>query len=190
MIGIVDGCKTRQSYEKWLTEYGFDYKIVSNPVDADECELMIYCGGPDFGINTERDQLDAAVFEECKAKRIPILGVCRGMQVVCHFMGAELIEDLGELNAKHKKTDEGKSRFHPLILNTGEQWQVNSRHHQAVKTSPFECSLIGRSPEGILELLAAADGSKLLVQCHPEMIEMRGTEIEKTCIHFIESKLK
>lgn len=189
MIGIVDGCKTRQSYENWLTEYGLDYKIVSDPADADGCDVMIYCGGPDFGNNPERDHLDTVVFEECKAKRIPILGVCRGMQVVSHLMGAELIEDLGELNAKHKKDEDGNSRFHPLILSTGEQWQVNSRHHQAVTATPFECSLTGTSPEGILELLVAADGSKMLVQCHPEMKEMRGTEIEKACIAFIKSKV-
>lgn len=190
MIGIVDGCKSRQSYENWLDEYLLPYKIVSAPAEASDCDLVIFCGGPDIGVNVERDQLDAAVFEKCKGKGIPILGICRGMQEVCHFMGAELIEDLGELNAMHKRTEEGTSNFHSLILSDGRQWRVNSRHHQAVKAVPFECSLTGKSPEGVWELLLAADGSKLLVQSHPEMKEMRSTEIEKACICFMKSKLK
>lgn len=189
-IGIVDGCKSFKDYENWLSEYGLAYKIISSPAEADSCGIILFCGGPDLGINPERDLLDSLVFEECKNKNIPIFGICRGMQIVCFFMGAELIEDLGELNIKHQKTSNGKSRYHTLILSTGEQWRVNSRHHQAVKNVPFECSLTGKSPEGIWELLVAADGSKMLVQCHPERPEMRGSEIEKASINYIKSKLE
>lgn len=163
MVGIVDGCKSRKDYEEWLTEYGVDYRIVTSPAEADSCALILFCGGPDLGIAPERDKLDSLVFEECRSKNIPILGICRGMQIVCYFMGAELIEDLGELNAKHQKTADWKSRFHTLILSNGEQWRVNSRHHQAVKDVPFECSLTGKSSESIWELLVAADSSMMLV---------------------------
>lgn len=190
MIGIVDGCKTRQTYENWLEEYALAYKIVTSSEEAVGCELIIFCGGPDIGENVERDRLDAAIWEKCKEKKIPILGICRGMQEICHFMGAELIEDLGVWNAIHKKTKEGTSNFHPVYLSDGRQWRVNSRHHQAVKNVPFKCSLTGKSPEGIWELLLAADDSKLLVQSHPEMKEMRGTEIEQACMSFIKRKLK
>ena len=190
IIGLVDGCKSFKDYENWLSEYGLAYKIISSPAEADSCAIMIFCGGPDLGINPERDKLDSLVYEECKSKNIPIFGICRGMQIVCFFMGAELIEDLGDLNMKHQKTANWKSRFHTLILSTGEQWRVNSRHHQAVKDVPFECSLTGKSPEGIWELLVAADDSKMLVQCHPERPEMRGSEIEKASISYIKSKLK
>ena len=141
MVGIVDGCKSRRDYEDWLSDYGVDYKIVTSPADADSCALILFCGGPDLGIAPERDKLDSLVFNECRSNNIPIFGICRGMQLVCYFMGAELIEDLGELNAKHQKTADWKSRFHTLILSNGEQWRVNSRHHQAVKDVPFECSL-------------------------------------------------
>lgn len=189
MIGIVDGCKTRQSYENWLLDYHLPYKIVSDPAEIIGCDLMIFCGGPDVGENVERDRLDAAVWEKCKENKIPILGICRGMQEICYFMGAELIEDLGAWNAIHKKTEEGTSNFHPIYLSDGRQWRVNSRHHQAVKSVPFKCSLTGKSPEGIWELLLAADGRKMLVQSHPEMQEMRGTEIEQACLSFIKSKI-
>lgn len=190
MVGIVDGCKSRKDYENWLSEYGVDYKIVTSLAEADSCALILFCGGPDLGIAPERDKLDSLVFNECRSKNIPIFGICRGMQIVCYFMGAELIEDLGELNLKHQKTADWKSRFHTLILSTGEQWRVNSRHHQAVKDVPFECSLTGKSSEGIWELLVAADSSMMLVQCHPERSEMRGTEVEQASINYIKSKLE
>ncbi len=188
-VGIVDGCKSHKNYEDWLAEYGLAYKTVSTPAEADDCAIIIFCGGPDLGIDTVRDKLDSLVFEECKNKNIPIFGICRGMQEICYLMGAELIEDLGDLNAKHQKHADGKSKYHPLLLSNGEQWRVNSRHHQAVKNVPFECSLTGKSPEGIWELLLATDGSMMLVQCHPERKEIRGTEIEKASINFIKSKL-
>ncbi|MBR5983945.1 MAG: gamma-glutamyl-gamma-aminobutyrate hydrolase family protein [Bacteroidales bacterium] len=190
IVGIVDGCKSHKNYEDWLTEYGLAYKTVTNSAEAESCALIIFCGGPDLGIDTVRDKLDSLVYEECKNKNIPIFGICRGMQEICYLMGAELIEDLGDLNAKHQRYADGKSRYHQLLLSNGEQWRVNSRHHQAVKNVPFECSLTGKSPEGIWELLLAADGSMMLVQCHPERKEMRGTEIEKASINFIKSKLK
>ncbi len=190
MVGIVDGCKSRKDYEDWLSDYDVDYRIVTSPAEADSCALILFCGGPDLGIAPERDKLDSLVFNECKSKNIPIFGICRGMQIVCYFMGAELIEDLGELNLKHQKTSDWKSRFHTLILSNGEQWRVNSRHHQAVKDVTFECSLTGKSPEGIWELLVAADSSMMLVQCHPERSEMRGTEVEQASINYIKSKLE
>jgi len=190
MVGIVDGCKSRKDYEDWLSDYGVDYKIVTSPAEADSCALILFCGGPDLGIAPERDKLDSLVFNECRDKNIPIFGICRGMQIVCYFMGAELIEDLGELNAKHQKTADWESRFHTLILSNGEQWRVNSRHHQAVKDVPFVCSLTGKSPEGIWELLVAADSSMMLVQCHPERSEMRGTEVEQASINYIKNKLE
>lgn len=190
IVGIVDGCKSRKDYEDWLSDYGVDYKIVTSPAEADSCALILFCGGPDLGITPERDKLDSLVYEECRSKNIPIFGICRGMQIVCYFMGAELIEDLGELNAKHQKTADWKSRFHTLILSNGEQWRVNSRHHQAVKDVPFECSLTGKSSESIWELLVAADSSMMLVQCHPERSEMRGTEVEQASINYIKSKLE
>ena len=190
IVGIVDGCKSRKDYEEWLSEYGVDYKIVTSPAEVDSCALILFCGGPDLGIAPERDKLDSLVFEECRSKNIPIFGICRGMQIVCYFMGADLIEDLGELNIKHQKTADWKSRFHTLILRTGEQWRVNSRHHQAVKDVPFECSLTGKSSEGIWELLVAADSSMMLVQCHPERSEMGGTEVEQASINYIKSKLE
>ena len=190
MVGIVDGCKSHKDYEEWLSDYGIDYKTVTSPAEADRCALILFCGGPDLGIAPERDKLDSLVYEECRSKNIPIFGICRGMQIVCYFMGAELIEDLGELNLTHQKTADWKSRFHTLILSNGEQWRVNSRHHQAVKDVPFECSLTGKSPKGIWELLVAADSSMMLVQCHPERSEMRGTEVEQASIKFIKSKLE
>ena len=165
MVGIVDGCKSHKDYEDWLSDYGVDYRIVTSPAEADSCALILFCGGPDLGIAPERDKLDSLVFNECRDKNIPIFGICRGMQLVCYFMGAELIEDLGELNAKHQKTSDWKSRFHDLILNNGEQWRVNSRHHQAVKDPAPGIRITARSADGIVE--AWETPQIVAVQFHP-----------------------
>ena len=68
IVGIVDGCKSHKNYEDWLTEYGLAYKTVTNSAEAESCALIIFCGGPDLGIDTVRDKLDSLVYEECKNK--------------------------------------------------------------------------------------------------------------------------
>ena len=93
MIGIVDGAKSRKNYEDWLVDYGLAYRIVTSPAEADDCSVVIFCGGPDLGIDTKRDKLDSLVYEECRDKNIPIFGICRGMQEICFLMCSMSIWD-------------------------------------------------------------------------------------------------
>ena len=185
MIGIVTGCNTQINYENWLSENSIAYRLVDSDTDLEGIRAMVFCGGPDWGENQARDLRERTVFGKCLAEHIPIFGVCRGMQVVSHLLGAQLIQNLGDLNGVHRTMPDNSSRWHYIVLCDGRRWRVNSRHHQAVEGIPFECSLTARAEDGTLELLQSADDMFLLVQSHPEMPEMRGTEIEKHCIRWL-----
>lgn len=185
MVGIVALCREEEQYTKWLSERQLAYTIVHDEAEAAGVAVMIFCGGPDWGKRPERDALDRRIYDYCVAHQIPMLGICRGMQEIAYFMGAALIEDLGELNAIHKAQTNGASRQHAILLSDGQQLMVNSRHHQAIDSVPMPCALEGRAEDGTLELLQSADGQLLLVQCHPEREEMRGTAIEQMCLEFI-----
>ena len=190
MVGIVGLCKEQVNYEKWLTHYQIPFKTVENEQQAEGVKCMLFCGGPDWGVNLERDALDKRMFTYCYEHRIPMLGVCRGMQLVALFLGAQLIDDLGEKNEIHRAylTAESRikaSRFHDIHLSDGRCMRVNSRHHQAVKNIPVECVLTARSKDGVYELMLSADEQVLLVQCHPERDEMRDSPLEQLCVNFL-----
>ena len=185
MIGIVALCNQQANYEQWLTHYQIPYQIVSNEQQARSVSCMLFCGGPDWGKNPERDALDRRIFNCCQEHHIPILGICRGMQLVALFLGAQLIEDLGDKNAIHKACANSESRFHSILLSDGQTMRVNSRHHQAVNNEPMACALTAKSADGTYELMLSADEQFLLVQCHPERQEMWDSPLEQMCIRFI-----
>ncbi len=97
-------------FEEWLADNGLPYVIVDADSDISQVAAMIFTGGPDLGDNHERDTREHTLFCRCREQHIPMLGICRGMQVVAHWMGAELVQDLGELNSVHRATEEGESR--------------------------------------------------------------------------------
>ena len=189
MLGIVTGCTTQADYERWLTDNGLPYRLVDEDTDLSGISAMLFCGGPDWGENPLRDRREQCVFEKCMKAGIAVWGGCRGMQVVAHLLGAGLVQDLGEKNLVHRATELGVSRWHQIVLSNGLRWQVNSRHHQAVRDIPFQCRLIGRADDGTLELLLSEDNRFLLVQSHPEREEMIGSEIEKHSIAWLNFKL-
>lgn len=186
MIGIVIGCSTLHNYERWLKDNQLDYVLIDSTTDISEIDVMIFCGGPDLGENHERDEREHIVFQKCKKQGIAVWGGCRGMQVVSYWLGATLIPDLGEKNITHKTLTNEQSRWHDILLSDGKVWKVNSRHHQAVGQPPFQCTLSALSTDGVIELLQSTDNKYLLVQSHPEMTEMTGSEIERYCIAWIE----
>ena len=111
----------------------------------------------------------------------PILGLCRGHQVINAALGGTLVQDLGrKLNLFHAQDEYGNDRMHPIRCIYG-SWvhkfygdlsQVNSAHHQVVSqpgkdlyvTAVTECGLIEATEHLALPIVT--------VQWHPErMIE-------------------
>lgn len=188
MVGIVAGCRKQQSYEDWLMDAGLEYRIVSSVTEAEGVSVMVFCGGPDLGEVPERDALDRDVFDYCREHHIPMFGGCRGMQEISNFLGSPLIQDLGEKNPVHRTKIDDSSRFHDIILSNGRRWNVNSRHHQAVSIPPFDCCLSAQSEDGVWELFVSCDKQYFLTQSHPELPEMRNTEMSDASLAFIKSR--
>ena len=188
MVAIVDyGVGNLFSLESSFAAIGAECVVSSDPQVLEKADKLILPGVGAFADAAKklRDSgLDIFVKEQAALGK-PLLGICRGMQEIACFMGAALIEDLGELNAIHKAQTNGASRQHAILLSDGQRLMVNSRHHQAIDSVPMPCTLEGRAEDGTLELLQSADGQLLLVQCHPEREEMRGTAIEQMCLEFI-----
>lgn len=63
--------------------------------------LIVLSGGNDIGDVPERDATEAALLSRAATDRIPVLAVCRGMQMVQHFLGGPLHRMAGHVATEH-----------------------------------------------------------------------------------------
>lgn len=126
-------------------------------------------------IDLERDRAELALAKAYLAAGKPILGICRGMQVLNVALGGTLVQDLGEgLNAFHRRVDTDK--VHPILAQKGSLlhslygplFAVNSAHHQAADMPGQAVAITARSEAGVAEALEVSGKPVLGVQFHPE----------------------
>lgn len=162
---------------------------------------LVLCGGVDvaperYGEETlphanvevlpERDELEWSLLEAAREARLPVWGICRGLQVLNVFLGGSLWQDL----PTQQPSDVGHSVSQPVdaLVHTvrvlepeaplgdvlaREPALVNSRHHQAVKRLADGLVSVATSPDGLVEAAVLSDeaaGGWWLrgVQWHPE----------------------
>ena len=128
----------------------------------------------------DRDGWELALLEAAQAIGLPVLGVCRGMQVMAVHAGGELDQHVPDL-VGHEVHNPGQDRFGTIEVATvpgtriagliGERLEVSCHHHQAVRTHPGFVAA-ARAADGTLEAMEA-DGDRFYaaVQWHPETAE-------------------
>ena len=133
-----------------------------------------------------RDAFDIALVKAAVAANLPVLAICRGMQVLNVAFGGDLVQDIPtEVNgALHHDVREPRfaiahevwlsptSTLFTLMkddLEDGESCPVNSRHHQAVRHVGAGLEVVGTAPDGVIEAIERT-GARfcLAVQWHPE----------------------
>jgi putative glutamine amidotransferase len=158
---------------------------------AKVCDGFLFAGGEDIDparyneepdpalgtVDTIRDILEFTVFEFAASRKKPVLGICRGHQLINVGLGGSLIQDLPSAKYFHPSRDLSEL-VHDVILEhdsgladlLGKQSiAVNSSHHQAVKECGKGLRVVARSPDGVVEAIEGTDDWFLVgVQCHPE----------------------
>jgi putative glutamine amidotransferase len=127
----------------------------------------------------ERDAAEAALIDEALARDVPVLAICRGMQILNVHLGGSLIQHL-PVAARHvKRTPDRALPAHRVAIEPGtllasiarrESWEVNSRHHQAVARLGNGLRVCAQDPEdGTIEGIELPGRRYVLaVQWHPE----------------------
>ncbi len=137
-----------------------------------------------YGIDEERDAFEFALTLGASERRMPVLAICRGLQVVNVALGGTLIEDIPSFNGSSHHAVRGDGVFTPhqqVTLEEGSllaraigstHLHVNSIHHQAIREVAAGLRVVGRSADGIIEAIQAEDDSwpLLAVQWHPEYL--------------------
>jgi putative glutamine amidotransferase len=129
--------------------------------------------------DAERDSVEASLLDEALALDLPVLAICRGLQILNVCQGGTLIQHL-DPPRRHQKTDTRRDQpVHQVSIEPGtllaqiagtNTWQVNSRHHQAVKTvaRSLRVSAVD-SQDGTVEAIEHPGKRFVLaVQWHPE----------------------
>jgi putative glutamine amidotransferase len=165
---------------------------------ASHARALVLCGGLDvdpkrYGeqplpharveINVERDELEWSLLDLARERRLPVWGVCRGLQVLNVYLGGSLWQDLP--TQAPSQIDHSQSNTPDILAHTvkviapdaplGERLTrdiplVNSRHHQAVRRTADGFVPVALSPDGLVEaaVLDREDWWVRAVQWHPE----------------------
>jgi putative glutamine amidotransferase len=141
----------------------------------------------------ERDLFELALFAAARQRELPILGICRGIQLVNVALGGTLIQDIPSERPDAVAHDPGgarDARSHEVRLQDGSRaaralgratFSVNSFHHQAVDRLAGGLIASGWSADGLIEAAESpAEAPWLLaVQWHPEEMHAEGAAPER-----------
>ncbi len=138
---------------------------------------------PELGrVDKELDVFQVAAFETAMEMKKPVLGICRGAQLINVALGGSLYQDIGAqfstpvLDHMQKQIHFGTD--HPVEIAHesrlfgmfGPRIMVNSRHHQSVKDPGKGLMITAKSLDGVVEALEHTTLPIDLVQWHPELM--------------------
>jgi putative glutamine amidotransferase len=206
LIGITE-CGKWGKYAEWVRASDSDAEIVKlswreNNLNAlDRLKGVVLSGGEDvhprfYGapekvteldakeVNEGRDEFEFEVLERALKGRIPVFGICRGLQLANVYFGGSLVLDLPNAGKPGHAKSQGYDRTHLVSISPGTQLEktighqrgeVNSAHHQAAERIGQGLKVSAVSDDGIIEGLEWEKADEkpflLLVQWHPERMK-------------------
>ena len=146
----------------------------------------------------ERDAAEAGLIDEALARDVPVLAICRGMQILNVHLGGSLIQHLSTAERHVRRTPDRGSPAHRVIIEPGtmlagithkESWEVNSRHHQAVARLGKGLRVSAKDAEdGTIEGIELPGRRYVLaVQWHPENQAAQDPEQRKLFASFAQA---
>ncbi len=148
-------------------------------ISPDLCGLD--CGEFTKGVIRERDMFESNLFLQAITKNIPVLGICRGMQLMCMATGGKICEDISLFSENaycHDQKIERNIPWHKIDIKKDsvlfeivkkKTIYVNSLHHQCVKESGNILKPCAFSKDGVMEAVESKSGTFMMgVQWHPE----------------------
>ena len=147
--------------------------ITIDKEDLTGADLVVFTGGEDVtptlygeephpfsSWNWKRDQYEKEIFEIAAFHRIPMVGICRGLQFLHVMNGGKLIQHV----------EQHPYPFHSVITEDGDIIQTNTLHHQACQNQPELMEVIATSfPDSSVEAASYPQTRCFGVQYHPEM---------------------
>ena len=211
LIGITGnfgskGCELAQGYFESVLRAGGTPLIIPPYENADallsvldHLDGILLSGGGDLnplflgqepspalhGICPERDKMELMLVQLAYHRQIPMLGICRGIQLMVTALEGELYQDLGteyktQPLIKHNQDLAREYASHTAQIEKDSMLSrimgadiiaVNSFHHQAVKNPGPHLRVAAQAPDGVIEAVESTEYKSILgVQWHPECL--------------------
>ena len=166
----------------------FDGFLLTGGQDVSPClygEEKTPCCGE---ICPARDEMEQLLLQSVLSLNKPVLGICRGIQLLNASLGGTLYQDLPseyESDLEHHQTPPYEKPIHRVQIKENtplytllkcENLAVNSYHHQAIKAPASGFRVTAQAQDGIIEALESNDGKVFAVQWHPECLYERYTD--------------
>ena len=162
----------------------------------DQVDVLLLCGGEDVeparykaapspkleDVNLRRDAWEYALLDEAVKRRLPVVGTCRGLQIVNVYFGGTLWQDLPserKSDVRHRHGGNRKYVKHQVSIAPGSRLSalmggatnavVNSWHHQAIKDVAPGFRVTARAQDGVIEAIEGETLPVAVVQFHPEV---------------------
>lgn len=127
----------------------------------------------------ERDELEFQIVEKAVQKKLPILGICRGAQLLNVYFGGSLHQDIADFYTEQPHLHsvlplstviiDPQSRLHSILHK--KYTKVNSLHHQSVKTVGLNLKAVAHETNGLIEAIEHLELPFVIgVQWHPEFM--------------------
>jgi putative glutamine amidotransferase len=201
-IGITD-CSRYENYRRWIEESGVAVirlsPLANNLADVEKCDGILLSGGEDVHprfyhkdeylelcheIDERRDEFEWNVLESASKRNLPLLGICRGLQVANVFFGGTLIPHIPAFGRFDHSKAGSDDRYHVVQVDPNSQLgkivggvsgEINSAHHQAADRIGKGLVANALSPDGIIEAMERENAGEhpffQLVQWHPERMK-------------------
>lgn len=215
-------------YEKWV-HYGDSsiriLNLYNHPLDTiyqvlEQCDGVLLTGGEDINpdyygaksrlsecgeIDYRRDTLEFIMLDHAFRNKMPVLGVCRGQQMINVFLGGSLYIDLptDRPSAIHHRCAKSDTCFHSIridstsllySLTNSPEIQVNSSHHQAIDVPAINIQALAWSPDSIIEAISWENPKgrsyMFATQFHPERMDYTSSVSGKIIQRFVNEMLK
>ena len=200
-IGLTFSESNYSNYPLWIKGNDSTIEIIelsyetNNLQDVTNCDAVVFTGGIDMDpiekieyanapqkFNRTRDLFEIAVLEIALHQRKPILGICRGLQLINVFLGGTLHLDNGKAKNKiHRKKTEDK--IHQILVRNDSLFysivkqgfgDVNSAHHQSIDKLGLSLKAVAHTEDGVIEVIESENPQEqflLAVQWHPERMK-------------------
>jgi putative glutamine amidotransferase len=135
--------------------------------------------------NERRDAFEKEVFLIANEKKAPILGICRGMQLINVLLGGDMIQDLEDEGKNDHKSHNNVDSQHEITIDKQSEFFkiagvdkgiINSAHHQGLGNISDELRIVAVSDDDVVEAIEYKNKRDkpwmLCVQWHPERLKI------------------
>lgn len=152
--------------------------------------------------NLKADTFQLKMIEAAIKEGKPILGICRGLQLLNVYFGGTLYQDINKENnnaLNHADLGRPEVYVHTVIIKEGSllhsamgkrEIKVNSLHHQGIKKLGSSLSITAQSPDGLIEAIEDRKRKIIAVQWHPEALAIAGDEDAMKIFHLLTSLME